>query len=197
MSVSRLIRAVEGVGRVPVSLDDVVHRVRGLVPDERVSVIAVDIDPSLLRGLCVTLREDDGAMLTRIKHSRILFSSQMSLPEQRLVCCKELIHVLDADPVRTSSHGQILPLAERMAHGHTNNLKGPDDVKAFVDAMAKWQALALLFPYGFYEQIYPHFKAGRVSNTAIASYVGLPQVYVDVVLTDTWDLIRTTVLAFA
>ena len=198
MSVSRLVRAFEGVGRVPVDLEEVVSKVRSFVPDERVTVLGVDIDPSKLRGLCLTVKEDDGSqVMMRIKHSRVLFSTRMPLCEQRLVCCKELMHVLDPDPIRTSSHNEILPLAERMAHGHTFSLQGPDDVKAFMDAIAKWQALALLFPFGFYEEIYPKYKAGLIKLQQVADDLQIPASYAHVVLSDEWEWMRTTFLAHA
>ena len=165
MSVGRVVRHFQGVGRVPVSIGEVLDVIREIAPDEIIDIWGVDIDPRILRGNCYRYRRSPlpGSFATETRHALITYSSRMPLGEQRLVCCKELVHILDPDPILTTTAIQVVSLADNLVNQSTAPIKNQDDVSAFLDRMARLQALAILFPYGLWEDIMPKYKSGKVS----------------------------------
>jgi hypothetical protein len=198
MSIGRVVRHFEGSGKVPVDINDVLALVRELVPTLKIKVRGVNVDPSKLRGTCYRYAIDDAKILLPQQVAYIVYSRQMEPEWQRLVCCKELVHILEPDPIWTSTKEKVLHLAERVIRPLDVTPAGlnPNSIGAVFDQLAKWHAMAILFPFGLWEEALPLVKKGKVTAEQVADWVELPVDHVAFVLSDEWKAVRETLLAF-
>ena len=119
MSVSKIIRHFEGIAKIPVEVSAVHEQIKLRRPFEIIEIIGVDVPPTFVHGLIYKYKIPpiEGSMLTDKDKTIIPYSTQAHAYMQRLVACKELLHVLDPDPVLTSNMKQVWVLAEHMSNG--------------------------------------------------------------------------------
>lgn len=109
----------------------------------------------------------------------------MPLEWQRVVVCKEMIHILDPDELLTSTAADMRSLIERIAMpldlqlGYNGHEVG--------DRLAEFQALAILLPKAARAILMPAFKSGNLSAQEIAQHAEIPVRYVDFIMSDEWD----------
>lgn len=196
MSVAKIIRHFEGLGRLPIELSEVVQQVQSYVLDDKIEVHAVDMPTHNLRGFHLRREEaphSDSAMMPRFI-SVAAYSINQPVEWQRLVCCKELIHCLDRDPIKTRKRDDVVRLGKQLCEEDGSTPYASMDLQAFFDGLAKYQALAILFPFGLREELLDAYDAGKVSLEQIAGWVQLPVEYVRVVMTKQWALLRESIL---
>lgn len=196
MSIGHLVRHFEGIGKVPVDIKDVLALARGLCPDETIKVRGVKVDNRILRGNCYRYKISDSGILVARPISLVVYSTLDHEYCQRLVCGKELVHIVEPDPIVTSKREEVVHLAERVtkpvqigASGLTHN-----DLQVFLDQLAKWQALAVLFPFGLWEEVMPKYKDKKVDLQTIADWVEIPVEFVETIMTDAWETLRTRLI---
>jgi hypothetical protein len=196
MSIGKVVRHFEGIGKVPVDIKDVLALARELCPDETIKVRGVKVDNKKLKGNCYRYKIPDGKILMPRPVSLVVYSTLDHEYCQRLVCCKELVHVVEPDPIVTSKKEEVVHLAERVTKPIPVGASGvaPNDLQVFLDQLAKWQALAILFPFGLWEEIMPKYKAGKVNLETIAEWVELPPEFVATIMLDAWATLRTTLI---
>jgi hypothetical protein len=193
MSIGHVVRHFEGIGKVPVDIKDVLALVREICPDEVIKVRGVDVDNKKIRGNCYRYKIADGAILVPRPVSLVVYSTRDDEYCQRLVCCKELIHIVDPDPIVTSKKEEVIHLAERVTKPVKFGASGlnPNDLQVFLDQLAKWEALAVLFPFGLWEEVMPKYKKGKVDLETISDWVEIPVEFVNTIMTDAWEKLRT------
>jgi len=187
-----------GLGKIPVEIEDVLALVKKFCPGEKIELKGVDVEPHPHRAFLYAFVEPPlaGAALMPIHCFHVNYSTRQSIDWIRLVCCKELVHVLDPDPIQTKSKEQVIHLVGKLSKREQPKTTGANNLGHFADELAKLQALAILFPYAFYEEVYPLYVAEKIKPEEVAAKVGLPLEYVQTVLTDQWGHIHTTVLAY-
>lgn len=189
MSVSIVVQHFDKQGKVPVDLAEVLQIIKVLQPGLNVRVKGVDVPANRIKGNCYRYQIPDSKILVPRQCALIVYSTQMELCEQRLVCAKELLHLLDGDPIRTSTQEQVLQLANELAQ------KRPASVQSYVDDLAKWQAVATLFPFTLWQQIMPRYKEDMAAK--IAEELQIPLSYVKAVMTPAWEEMRESILKYA
>ena len=196
MSIGKVVRHFEGVGKVPVDIKDVLALAREICPDETIKIRGVKVDNKKLRGNCYRYKIADGQVLTPRPVSLVVYSTLDHEYCQRLVCAKELVHVIEPDPIVTSKKQEVVHLAERITKPVRlgAGTMTPNDLQVFLDQLAKWQALAILFPFGLWEEAMPKYKDGKVTLETIADWVELPVEFVTTVMNDAWATLRTTMI---
>ena len=94
MSIKRLIEAFATREIVPIELNSVVERIRELGVQEEIYYWNYDIDPTVLQGKIEhwDWPDNDGN-----KHGviDIYYAAKLKIEWQRVVVCKELLHILD------------------------------------------------------------------------------------------------------
>jgi hypothetical protein len=195
MSLGQVIRHFEALGRVPVELPEVISEFRRIVIDERIDVHGLDISPDYLKGAHFRFRRPalPGSALVDEPIVKVMYSTQLDIGQQRLVCCKELIHVFDREPLLTNRVEEVVRLGHELANGK-GKFSPKNDIKTTFDLLAKWQATAILFPFSLYETYLPAFQAGKVTIDQVAEWTQLPTDLVAVVMTDEWKALRESVL---
>lgn len=194
LSVPRLIRHFEGLGRVPVDVADVLAQVRKMLPGEMIEVEGVDLPANQLRGAHYRYFIDplEGSALGPQSVTKVLYSTRMDQGYQRLVAVKELIHVFDVDPARTRGREEVVRLGQKLCKFDHKISNG--GLQAFFDELAKFQALAILFPFGLREEVMDKYSAGAVTAAQLGSQLGIPQYYAEVVMQELWEPLRESLL---
>jgi hypothetical protein len=200
MSIGKVVRHFEGIGKAPIDIGEVIALVRQMCPDEIIKVRGVDVDPHRLKGNCYRYKIPPpvGSVLMPTKVSMIVYSTRMHSYEQRLVCCKEIVHIVNPDPVVTSTAAELVHLAEKVSTqlilrpGQIT----PNDLQVFLDQLAKWYALAILFPFGLREELLANRAANEIDRVKLAEALELPVEYIGAILSPSWVQMRESILAF-
>ncbi len=202
MSVKKISHHFDGLGIVPVKIEEVILKIQEFVPDDKIIVNGIDAPPKGTLGLNYANRfigiEEltPGSAIMPITHHRIVYSTRMDGRLQRLVVCKELLHILDSNPARTTNKEKVLQLAEGLLASHNGNNQAENPLEHFADKIAIWLSLIVLFPYGFWEVCRRDYRAGKITLDQIADVLEIPSSYIAVTMDDKWDQMREGFLSF-
>ncbi|WP_367354087.1 hypothetical protein [Agrobacterium pusense] len=198
MSIVKIIRHFEGLGRSPVQIPDVFKQIQSVVLDEKVEIHGYDRHFSKLRGLHYRYYKPahPNSALMPERVAVAAYSLEQPNDWQRLVCCKELVHIFDREPIKTSSKVEVI----RLGHHVGGNIKfdnvDDNNIQSFFDEVAKYQALAILFPFGMREDILATgVTLDQTLFHKVAAQVEVPVEYVQMVLGDVWPLMHTNIHA--
>ena len=114
---------------------------------------------------------------------------------QRLVCCKELLHILDSVETRVSRPEDIERLVEKIVL--PADLQDPftDGIHALTDRVAATYAAAILFPFAAREIVLKPFLERKLPLTRLADMAELPPRYVAIVMSEIWPEIHKMLVA--
>jgi hypothetical protein len=99
-----------------------------------------------LRGVFYQYTRRDSVYGDPILVTLITYCSQLSIQWQRVICVKELIHVLDKDVEKTNLSDEIEGLINRIIGPFSTEDFNAYDIMALKDKMALYQSLSVLFP---------------------------------------------------
>lgn len=194
MSVSKLLNDFSKIDQGPVSLASIVQelRIRGIEDEIR---FARDggLNPQILRGYLyrVEHQADNG-----ISYVSTITHAQMSAGEERLVCAKELIHILDPDRIRVSEPGKLTDLCKKIVlpPEFVSLVEEEEDhIAADIDAFL--EAMAILFPLQLRNRLYADYMSKRISIEWIADKVELHTDCVKSVMNGFWPQIVEILIA--
>lgn len=114
------------------------------------------------------------------------FAASLTPDWERLVCCKELVHILDPIDHRVMTEDGFHRLIEKIVlpPGLSD---GSDSIKVLSDRIAIWYALAILFPWATRQLFKKPLEEGKLTIEEIASIVDLPVEYAALVMHDVWE----------
>ena len=195
MRVHDLITAFADRDILPIKVADVARLIMEAGIEEEICFIEVDIDTSILRGFIVQTTEPRGIYDANGngRISKIYHGTNQNLQWQRLVCCKELLHVLDETWQRAATPEEVSGLVKKMAlppRFQIPNDGTDDNRKALFDRVGALQAVAVLFPIAIRELLLSKHQEGVLADDEIVHIVGLPQVYVRLVMSEFWPKIH-------
>ena len=124
----------------------------------------------------------------------ITYAQQMPHEWQRLVCCKELLHILDPVETRVSKPDEIEKLVEKIIL--PSDLQDPfsDGIHALTDRVAVIYAAAILLPFGARSILLP-YVGKKLSLPKIAEIAEIPARYAYTVMSDGWPDIHAMLIA--
>ena len=94
MGLQKLVEIFSCRTDIPVKIDDIVNQIKELGIQDEVTYIGVDFDIGVLRGQFVRLStERNGVYADPIYRAEIYYAKNQSKDWQRLVICKELVHL--------------------------------------------------------------------------------------------------------
>ena len=147
MNASDLIARFATVIELPVDVNDVLDALKASGCEDDIEFIGVDLDPDILQGkISIFWRQNGVYDADPTRCANIYYHRGHTLDWQRMICCKELVHVLDPAFAHTSTIGDIDKLAEKI--GLPPEMQDPmnDGTAVNVDRLAEWRAAALLLP---------------------------------------------------
>lgn len=113
---------------------------------------------------------------------------------QRLVACKETLHLFDPVHCRVSTEEEIEDLIGKMVLPPDLVEPISDGHKAFTDRLAILQAVAVLFPLAAREIVLPAYKAEKMSLKDVAELAELPEFIVAMVMDENWPKTLASVM---
>jgi hypothetical protein len=185
MLAKKLIEHFRSQTKLHVLISDVTARVRSLAIGQRIEFFPSIDQPDVLRGMInqweVTLAYDAEPVIVNEIH----YNPTMDKSWQRVVVCKEMIHILDPTNLLTSTLEHIRELMERISR--------PLDLQMIYngqecgDRVAEFLALAVLFPAAVREILMAPYKAGTLTASEIAKHAEIPERYIPFIMSEQWD----------
>ncbi len=198
-----LIRRFSVEELLPVDIENhVIPAMRALGVQEKIFIYPdPKLNPNVLRGdikhwdypFPTEENPTDATPMITVRCADITYSTQEPPDWQRLICCKELLHVLDPAFSRVASRDQVERLIEKVIL--PPDLQDPftDGIHAVSDRVAATYAAAVLFPMGARNILHPHVGK-RLKLEKVAEMAELPLRYVALVMSDFWPEIHECIV---
>ena len=194
MSVGRLITFFSMFTKIPVYVEDVRDQMVEMGIQDEITLVPMDVPPQHLLGMLVRYRES--GLYGNTKNCALVFYNEnVSRDVQRLVCCKELMHLFDNQSALTNSRDDFYALIDGVID-LSKALNGPLGAapQSILDHLALVMGLAVLFPHEIRDDVIAAHNASRMSVGDIAEEFDIPAQYVPFLLTKEWDSLRETLL---
>lgn len=190
MNVPQLIKAFSGQYNLPVDVNAVLEHLRANGHDDNIEFIGVDLDPDILQGQIKVFHVREGVYSEPVRCVNIYYHRGHSSGWQRLIACKELIHVMDHNGARTTSREEVVKLADKIGLPPDMQDASSDGWQANVDRLAEFAAAAILLPMAARNVLLPYYKDGRLTGEDIARMADIPKRYVSFIMSDFWEQIH-------
>lgn len=186
MKTSDLIAAFAGRTKLPIDVNDLLPMLASNGEETKIEFVGVDLDPDILQGKAKIFYLRDGVYGEPVRYANIYYHRGHTTDWQRLICCKELLHLLDPKMAHTSSPDAINELAEQI--GLPNYMQRPmdDPLSTNLDRIAEFMAAAVLLPFAAREALMPALQDGRLTLGDIAVMADIPRKYVGLVMSEFW-----------
>lgn len=186
LTIADVIRHFSIRAEVPVEVDEVVELFVSTGIKDHIFFWSIESDVEILRGKMKHWEypTPDGAIVSCLD---VDISKNLDERWQRLVSCKELLHLLDPLGARVSDASTYGRLVEKVIL--PANLQDPftDGHQVNSDRVAELQATAVLFPIAARELLHGPYQAKKLSIEDIVRLVDLPPRYVAYVMSDVWE----------
>ena len=184
LTIPELIRLFSTRESLPVQVDDVIDEFRKHGIKDEIYIWQVEADTDLLRGKIKHWDWEHDGNKTCV--ADIDISKNMDVRWQRIVSCKELLHMLDPPEAQVKSEDEIDHLVEKIIL--PAGLQDPvsDGYHVNTDRVAELQASAVLFPFAARNLFLKPFQEKKLPLAEIIRLTDLPPRYVAYVMSDIW-----------
>lgn len=194
MSLLNVLKHFDPIRELPVEIPAIRDMVLTMgFQDSIVFVPCKKMDPTKLRGAFYQFTTHPGVYTAPNFCTLIVYSAKLSKDWQRLVCAKELIHVLDGEAEKTKTEAEVQGLIDKIIGPLSTEDFGLADIMAAKDKLAVYQAAAVLFPDAARTDALAQIKAGNKTEEQIAKQASVPLQFVKLVLADEWPSIKSDI----
>ncbi len=183
---NKLIQSFANRKEVPVEVDEVRNAVIALGVQDKIVFHAAAADPAKISGAFYQFTRRSVVYGEPELCTLITFNSNLPVSMQRVVCCKEIIHIFDRDEERTNTLEHMTELASKLLGPMSTEDFGLSDLMATKDKIALYQSLPLLFPAAARNAAITAIASGRHSAETVAAQACLPLQLVKLMLTAEW-----------
>lgn len=194
MYLKNLFDAVSQTTLMPLEISELAAELVRVGCQDQITFIPVDVDPREVRGIFYRYTQHPRPYADPELVTLIVYSKNIPLDLQRIVCCKELIHTCDSDVERTNTEEEVQGLLDKLLGPLSTEDFGMADIMAAKDKLALYQALSIVFPDSAREQARELIAEGRKTVADVARWVCLPVGLVELVLGDEWLQIRDVII---
>lgn len=186
MRVPKLIREFDSIETLPVDVDQVVDYLRREQIKDEINFVGVDINVEILRG------KINHYVIPGIGYGEptfcadIFFDRRQPDEWQRLVCCKELLHLLDSEGTKCATAPQIEHQISRMILPNEFQDIVADGVTVITDKIATYFAVAVLFPFAARQILMEPYRSGKLTLADVARMADIPERYALYVMHENW-----------
>jgi hypothetical protein len=197
MSLKSLVETFSCHTRLPVLIQDVVAQIVEMGVEDKITYVGVNLDINVLRGMCIKRTKRPGVYADPELVADIYYATNQEKDWQRLVVCKELIHLFDATEASTTAESDLNHLMENMALSPELQFQKDDGLKVTTDKLAILYAVCVLFPKDAREVLLEPYRQGIISAGNIARTAEIPEKYVRLAMHDEWEAIYETLIRVA
>lgn len=195
MSLHRLLEQFDPVRELPVEIPEIRDAIMKIGFQDEIRFIPCDeMNPAQLRGVFYQFTRHPRPYAAPEFWTLIIYSSQMSRDWQRLVCAKELIHVMDGKTEKTKTPEELQGLIDKIMGPLSTEDFGLADLMAAKDKLAVYQALGILFPDAARAAALEALANG-VTKQEIMERACIPMQLGNLVLADDWPAIKKDICA--
>jgi hypothetical protein len=195
MSLQRLLERFDPIKELPVEIPEVRDAIMQIGFQDEIRFIPCDkMNPAHLRGVFYQFTRHPRPYADPEFWTLIIYSSQMTKEWQRLVCAKELIHVMDGKAEKTKTPDELQGLIDKIIGPLSTEDFGLADVMAAKDKLAVYQALGVLFPDAAWADAQLALKAGK-TRQQIMEQACIPGQFANLVLADEWPAVKKDICA--
>ncbi|MFA5957025.1 hypothetical protein [Hyphomicrobium sp.] len=186
MSLIKLIEHFAHIEELPIEIDEIRGAILDLGIQDGIKIAGRSADPAKVWGAFYQYTTHAAVYAQPDFHTLIVYNEKLPIPWQRVVCCKELVHIFDRAEERTSSVEAVAALTAKLLGPMSSDDFGYDDIMALKDKTALYECLPLLFPQAAREKARLAIEEGRHTIKSISESASLPVPFVDLILSDAW-----------
>jgi hypothetical protein len=186
VNIKKLVEHFSTYTVAPIDPDDVADQIRSYGVQDQISFIGVTLDTLVLRGAFYQYVRSPGVYANGEICVDIYYDVNQEPCWRRLVCCKELLHLLDNSSCKTSTIEDCQNLIDGLSSITSSTDLSPESLAAWADHMTVYYAISILFPWRMRELLFKEVQAGRTTTEQVAQLVDLPLSAVSLVLSDQW-----------
>lgn len=148
------------------------------------------MDADVLQG-CLHVWQEIRAYDRGPRQARILYAKSLDPRAVRLVCTKEMLHIMNGEHATVSVWEQVNLLVNQLSVGSIADSLG---IPAAFDMAGQYHALAVLLPRDALDALRPSLDAKTISEADVAKFAQIPLSYAQLAVTHTWrDLLEAIV----
>lgn len=182
----RVIGKTSATDVMPIEVSDIKDAIIECGFQDDIIIVPEETDPKELLGVYYQYTTHPKVYATPILTSLIIYSSKVCIEWQRLICCKEMMHICERGFEQTKTQKDVSALLERLLKPLSTEEYGIVDLMAGNDKLALYKALGVLFPVPAREQAIEALGNGSKTESDIAKWVCLPVSLVQLVLLPQW-----------
>jgi hypothetical protein len=192
MLVKDLIEEFSKIDRLPVDLKLVADALRAKdVEDEIYYFHDNDLSPNSFEGSIVREEINYG---TDIRFISTITYAKLGEEMERLVCCKEMLHILDPDYVKSRTIEDVETLISQIILPPEFSDPQDADLHTNWDKIGIAHAIAVLMPMTAIEILRPALEAKKITVEEIAEIAELPLFAVNVAMSERWRAIHAALV---
>lgn len=182
-----LIELFEDRVELPIEVQEIADAIIQLGVQDEIHFVDVDAEPSKIHGAFARFRYNNGVYAEPIWVTHIPYNRNESLEQQRVVCCKEMMHIFDSELEKTDTEAEVPDFLDKLIGPLSTDDFGLADYMAAKDKFALYQCLPLLFPKAALHIAREAIEAGTKSPEEVAEWAKLPKSLVNLMLNTDWD----------
>ncbi|MFG6549752.1 hypothetical protein ACGYLV_11885 [Sulfitobacter sp. M21595] len=167
---------------LPIRIDSIVGFIRDRGLADNVFFCEVDIDPDILWAQ-LKVHKQKRLYGDDYLEYEIQYSKHLSVPQQRLACCKELLHILDDQDAMASTQDSVELLIHQMSIPPQSGIALP----AVNDHTGIIRALLIMVPRDCLCDFKASYDNGEITADEVAKATGIPVEYARITLQDFWQ----------
>ncbi len=187
---AELIEKFADRSELPVDVGEIVEAIKAMGIQDEIFISGQDIDPAKIRGAFCQFTYHKVLYGEPILVTHVVYSQNVPLEWQRVICAKELVHIFDSVAAKTKTEDEIGPLLDKLVGPFSSEGYGFADFQAASDLLALYQSLPLLFPKTALVKAKAAMDCGSLSAADIAKRACMPVEFVGLMLSDRWQEIN-------
>ena len=199
MSLQKLISHFQQTLEFPIKIEDIRKWILDNNYQEEINFYAVEVDEEVLRGVFKQYVRRNGMYGDTVLVTDIGYAASLNLCWQRLVCCKEMVHIFDRIDSKTYTAEQIDKLTFNLTSPSSQLSPYPKDLQS--ETLALLKALQILAPLPVIENLKDSYNDNTKSEYDIAYFLRIPECYInflfsphysEICAVEYWQTISTT-----
>ena len=182
----KIIEGTSNIDSMPIEVSDVVNIITENGHQDKIILVPENTDPKQLLGVYYQYTTREKVYGEPDFTTLIIFSCNVSVEWQRVICCKELVHICEKNFEQTNTQEEMLGLLEGLTGPLSTENYGIADLMAGNDRLAVYQALGILFPEAARVQAVKAINSGSKTASDIAKWTCLPLPLVELALLPDW-----------
>lgn len=186
MRIGEILAAFENEVVLPIDLGRIMDWIKSKGLQDEIEFIGVDLDHGVIRGFLHRFTYHTGMYSEPVMAAHIYYGKDQPPEWVNIVCCKEMLHLVDKKWVQCSTPEQIEELVSRLVLPREMQLLADDPSHVKMDMLGDIIAAGLLLPMAARELLMEPYMKKQVTAQDISELAMLPVQYVRSVMSDQW-----------